>query len=296
MTMEINDANIETLRSCPICQGNDFVLYVKSNCWRIVRCSSCLLLFVNPRPTEESIKKLFENDYIDNEERVAKDFTSWRQANLKREAKIIRSICRNGGRLLDIGTASGAFLGEFINYPEWEVEGVEPSIYAAKKAAEYYHVPVYAGFLRDQGFDSESYDVITSLDTFYFHPNPREDLAEISRILKPGGYLAIELPSLQFRLLKNTGVLCKLIYGESARLNAGVHLFYYSRKTIGMLVAQFGFKEVACYPEQSPIYGSWFARAGNYLYYWITSMLYHVSSGKIVLAPKEFIVYRKVDQ
>ncbi|RMG35867.1 MAG: class I SAM-dependent methyltransferase [Methanobacteriota archaeon] len=288
--------DLEILNGCPVCSCNDIRPSIDSNGHHIVRCAGCDLLFVNPRPTEESIRQHFVDEYIGTDKRVTEDFTSWRQVSLRREADRIKRMLPQGGRLLDIGTASGAFLGEFINCPEWRVEGVEPSKYAAQKAAEHYHVPVYAGFLRDQKFEDSSFDVITSLDAFCFHPSPCEDIAEISRLLKPGGYLAIELPSLQFRLLKNTGIMCRLIYGESARLNAGVHLFYYSRKTLGLLVAQFGFKEVATYPEQSPLYGPWYMKAGNYLYYWLTSALYQVSSGKIALAPKEFFIYKKGGQ
>lgn len=286
----------ETLQECPCCKSTGFEDFVESNGYKVVMCRKCQLLFVNPRPSERSIKKMFVEDYIGSDERVTEDFTAWRRISLHREADKIKRWLPHGGRLLDIGTASGAFLGEFADDQEWEVEGVEPSRFAARAAAERYRVQVHAGFLRDLELPNYTFDVVVSLDAFYFHPDPRSDLEEIARLLKPNGLLAIEIPGLRFRLLKNTGWLCKMIYGVPARLNAGVHLFYYSRKTLGQMVQQFGFEEIAAYPEQSPVYGSWAARAGNWFYYQLTAALYKLSAGRLNLAPKEFLVYRKGDK
>lgn len=284
----------EYLSKCPICETTSFECFVESNGHTVVKCGSCGLLFVNPRPTENSIRQLFVEEYISSEERVSDDFTSWRQSSLHREANRIKRLLPRGGCLLDLGTASGAFLGEFAADSRWNVEGVEPSRFAAQAAGARYLVPVHHGFLRDQNFSSESFDVVASLDAFYFHPDPKADLKEIARILRPGGLLAIEIPGLNFRRLKNTGLLCRLLYGVPARLNAGVHLFYYSRKTLGQIVRQFGFEEIAAYPEQSPVYGSRFQRIGSSIYYMLTAALYKISAGRLSLVPKEFLVYRKV--
>ncbi len=285
---------LEKLSACPVCACVDMEPFVESNGSRIVRCKACRVLLVNPRPSEQAIKQLFVEEYIGSEERVAEDFTSWRQASLHREADRIKRMLPQGGRLLDLGTASGAFLGEFVAEKGWAVEGLEPSRYAAKAAAERYGVTVHCGFLRDQNLPENTYDVVASLDAFMFHPNPRADLQEIAKILRTDGLLAIEIPGLRFRLMKNTGWICRLIYGVPARLNAGVHLFYYSRETLGALVKQFGFEEVAAFPEQSPVYGPWYARLGNRLYFGLSAMIYNLSGGRLNLAPKEFIVFRRV--
>jgi hypothetical protein len=103
----------------------------------------------------------------------------------------------------------------------------------------------------------------------------------------------MEIPGLRFRLLKNTGILCRLLYGVPARLNAGVHLFYYSRQTLGRLLGKFGFVEIAHMPEQSPVYGPWYVRLGNALFYGVTAVLYRATGGAMNLAPKEFLIYQK---
>ncbi|MFC1706939.1 class I SAM-dependent methyltransferase [Planctomycetota bacterium] len=240
------------------------------------------------------MRNLFADEYIETEEQLEEHFTQWRLAALSREATCLRELCPEGGRLLDVGTASGTFLAQFAGYPHWQVEGVEPSRFAAERAAARHGVPVHAGFLQDQGFPSDSFDVVTSLDAFCLHSDPVADLAEISRVLRPRGLLGIEIPGLSLRLLKNSGLLARLRYGVSARLNAGVHLFYYSRQTLGALTAAHGFGEVLTRPEQSPVYGSAGLRLLNRLYFGVTSSLYRMTSGAgWVPIPKEFLVYRR---
>jgi len=281
---------------CVACSGASFTDFVESNNHQILRCCDCGLLLVSPRPSEGDIKKLFEDEYIGDENRVTFDFTAMRVESLRREVNRIKRLMPGGGRLLDVGTASGAFLACFCGDPNWKVEGLEPSKFGAKAAARMTGCVVHQGFLRDQGFAAEAFDVITSLDAFMFHPEPKMDLLEISRILRPGGLLAIEIPGLRFRLLKNKGFLCRLIYRVPVRLNAGVHLFYYTRRTLGMLVRQFGFEEVAVFPEQSPLYGSWYTKIGNWAYFGLTNVLYRISGGFLNVVPKEFIVYRKAEK
>lgn len=279
---------------CPVCGSEDRRFFGVSNSRSMVKCAVCGLLMVHPLPSQVEIRKLFENEYIEDDDRVAIDFTSIRMESLRREASAIKRLSPDGGRLLDVGTASGAFLTCFNGDSKWQVEGVEPSKFGARAAARITGRPVHVGFLREQNFPAESLDVVTSLDAFYFHLEPRADIAEMARILKPGGLLAIEIPGLRYRLLKNSGMLCRMIYGVPFRLNAGVHLFYYSRQTLGALVCQFGFEEFAALPEQSPLYGSWLARGANWLYFWASGLLYRVTLGHLNLAPKEFFVYRKV--
>lgn len=278
---------------CPVCGPEETSQYVVSNGYHIVTCCRCRILFVNPRPDSRETALHFAKDYITTIERVERDFISFRGAALRREANRIRKICEHGGRLLDIGSASGAFLFYFKGDPRWMIEGVEPSRVAAHYSREKLGLNVHEGYLADMQFRDGTFDVVTSLDTFMFHADPNGDLKEIARILKPGGIFAVDIPGLNFRLLKNTGPICQLLYGESARLNAGVHLYFYSRQTLSRLVEKHGFRLIAWYPEQGPVYGSLLMRGLNYAYFAVAALLYRCSVGWINLVPKEFLIFRK---
>ncbi len=251
------------------------------------------MLYVNPRRPSAELSGHFNEGYIGSTQRVEVDFISYREGSLKRAARRIRNLVPKGGRLLDVGAASGFFLACFSSDPAWQVEGMEPSPVAARYARETFGLKIHDGYLADQKFSPESFDVVTSLDTFYFHPFPNEDLRAISRILKPKGLVVMEIPGLNFRLMKNTGVICRLLYGVPARLNAGLHLYFYSRRTLSLLMEKHGFSRVASFPEQAPVYGSLARRFLNSLYFTLTGLLYNISGGYLNLAPKELIVFRK---
>lgn len=279
---------------CPICGPFPTSKFLSSNGFQIEQCRQCTLLYVNPRCNPQELAQHFREEYIADDERVQVEFVSYREASLAREAATIKELSPQGGRLLDVGTASGLFLTHFSKEANWKAEGVEPSSFAARYAREQFGLTIHEGFLNDQQFGDAIFDVVTSLDTFPLHPYPNEDLAEMGRILKMGGLLAIEIPGLTFRLLKNTGLISRLLYGEPVRLNAGIHLFYYSRETLVRLLSLHGFELVMVVPEQAPVYGSAFLRFLNGGFFTMSKMLAHLSFGKINVVPKEFCVFRKV--
>ena len=278
---------------CPVCGISNEEEFVVSNDYRIVKCNGCGLLYVNPRPTSSNMSKYFKEEYIKDDERVDRDFVSLREPSLRREAAAIRRLLPQGGRLLDVGAASGAFLANFIGQAAWQLEGVEPSSVAAQFAADRYGLKVHTGYLNDLKLETESYDVVTCLDTFYYLPYPNDDLKTIHRILKLGGLLACEIPGLRFRLMKNTGPICWLLYKVPARLNAGEHLFYYSAETLSHLLQAHGFSLIERHAEQSPVYGSSLTRFLNSSIFYATRVLSALSATAIHLVPKEYLIYRK---
>jgi len=292
MMNDTKSQDTEVFEFCPLCCGVDFELYHEDR-YPIVKCHQCDLIFVNPRPSFASIRKMFANEYIDTEARVEEHFVSFRKKSLAREAAILKGLLPGGGSLLDIGTASGEFLENFKQDQHWKITGVEPSKFAAEAARQRTGADIKTGFLDEQDLPDHSFDAITSLDTFCLHSFPDNDLQEMNRLLKPGGLLMIEIPGLNFRLLKNKGLLARLIYGDSKRLNAGVHLFYFNRKTLSAMVVKNGFKPLGAYPEQSPLYGNKLIRLLNDTYFNVSKTLYNASNGVFNIVPKELLIYQK---
>lgn len=290
----IKNELIETLNVCPSCTSKKIIIYLLEDKYPIEQCNSCKLLFVNPRPSEQSIKNFFSNEYIQDNKRIEIDFVSYRKESLAREATIVKKYLPDGGKLLDLGTASGVFLENFSKCKEWDVSGIEPSIFSANMARKRTSAAIYTGFIDEQNFNDESFDVITSLDTFYFHSYPNKDLNHITRILKPGGLFVIEIPGLNFRLIKNTGLLSKIIYRKKSRLNAGVHLFYYNRRTLSALMKRHDLTLISSYAESSPNYGNGFVRLLNKSYYLFSKIIYLLTNCKVNFIPKEVFVYKKV--
>lgn len=279
--------------NCPGCDASKATDFISSNGYQIVKCVNCELLYVSMRMKACELSRYFSDFYITDNARAQRDFVSIREVSLRRESRIIKSLYPGGARILDVGSATGAFLNHFSGDASWRAEGVEPSRLAAEYARTKFGLNIHNGFLKEAELETGSFDVITSLDSFPLHPNPDEDVAEIFRLLKPGGRFAIEIPGLKFRLMKNTGPVCRVLYGKPVSLNAGIHLCYYSRKTLSLLMAKHGFTLESCHPEQSPLLKSPFLRFLNHAYFYATATLYKLSSGKIDLVSKEFLIYLK---
>jgi 2-polyprenyl-3-methyl-5-hydroxy-6-metoxy-1,4-benzoquinol methylase len=133
------------------------------------------------------------------------------------------------GQLLDLGCYCGLLL-DLARARGWDATGVEPEETARRYAAEHLGLNVFSGTLDQAAFPLDSFDVIVSLQVFEHLLDPRENLDQITRVLKPGGLLVIEVPgidNLGFRLL-----------GRWHRHFARHHLLFFSTQTLTHLLTE----------------------------------------------------------
>ncbi|MEQ9411233.1 MAG: class I SAM-dependent methyltransferase [Fuerstiella sp.] len=280
---------------CPVCGPADHQPVGQCHNHPVVRCATCSLMFVGEcRPVEDT-EEFFRSQHVEATETTELHYVSFRKESLQREAVVVRRLLPAGGRLLDVGTASGYFLKEFADRSGWDVEGVEPSAVSTRFACEKFGLNVRQGYLAEQRYDSASFDVVSSLDAFNCHRTPNEDLSEIHRILKPGGLFAIEIPGQSYRMLTGSGLLCRVLFGCWLRLNAGVNFYFYDTKSLISMASRAGFRLVESHPEAMPSHGRLPARLTKAAYFQMTSLLYRLTRGRIHYAPKEFLIFRKAD-
>ena len=77
----------------------------------------------------------------------------------------------------------------------WQVHGVEPNQSAADYAHRVLDLAVHAGTLEEAAYDDDMFDVVRLWDVFEHVIDPKGTLAEIARVLKPGGLLVMSLPN-----------------------------------------------------------------------------------------------------
>jgi SAM-dependent methyltransferase len=179
--------------TCPICGPTPAEPIGNSNNLPIVRCCGCDLVFVAENIPLDCTQEFFRDEHIRDSDATRINYVNYRQKSLMRDAARIRRLVPQGGRLLDVGTASGFFLKQFQVQCTWQVEGVEPSRVSADFARREFELKIHDGFLSDQKFLDAAFDAVCSLDTFECHQQPREDMQELYRIVAPGRLLALEI-------------------------------------------------------------------------------------------------------
>jgi len=204
---------------------------------------------VHPGHTTKSCPDLYGEDYFKG--KVYKNYIGERHYRLQlfqRKFSLIKRHIPKGGKLLDVGCATGLFLevAERIGY---EVFGVEISNYAAGRVTETLRSNVFMGELEKARFSDEYFDIVAMWDTLEHLPRPLEDLQEVNRILKTGGVIIIET--------LNVACLNAKILGPKWPLYAPPHhLFYFSLDTLSKLLLKGGFDIFEVEPIQtySPIH------------------------------------------
>jgi len=118
--------------NCLLCGSDDAEVFVRGDgAEQIVRCRWDGLLYLNPRPKADWIRE-FHSHYVrtDNLEM----FDRLRRRALAREAEAIQAL-KAGGKLLDVGCASGTFFENFSR-SNWQFFGVETSPVGAQLARQ----------------------------------------------------------------------------------------------------------------------------------------------------------------
>jgi len=276
---------------CIICGDERLVKRLKPFGGALVRCTECGLVFRNPRPSYETIKEYYKEDYsnIFCEEKIK----SYREGIFLRFlAKAIKG--KVGGRLLDVGCGYGAFL-KLAKDQGWEVYGVELSPDACQYTRKNFSLNVFCGDLKEASFPKNHFDVVTLWNVLDHTTNPSEQLLETKRILKDNGLIFIRLPNFLFqKKSRRIGeVFDKLFLGHtnlSPRISVS-HLYAFTPCSITNLLESIRFPifRVRNAPPAKgdpykvfPFLGD---RPMNWIknsYFIISELLYHFSMGKIL--------------
>jgi SAM-dependent methyltransferase len=227
--------------ACALCESTSHLFVGSHNGFQIVRCAGCGFVFVNPRPTEESLAGLYssleQNPYASD---------AYEPLEYERPVllKILQEIQKyvSSGRLLEVGCARGDFL-RIAKALGFSVAGCD--IFGGSKPVLDGAV-FYDGPLKVAKLPANTYDLVVIRNTLEHLFDPRSELEEIRRILKPSGYIYWKVPNIHFE----RGLPCRLVFGKANAFEAPYHLNHFSPRTLKLLLKRTGLEFVSWYVEQ----------------------------------------------
>lgn len=232
--------------ACPLCGAEHFRPVHALADWqhglegefRLVHCQVCGVRYLNPRPDVVELAHYYPADYEPYRREALSDGPWWRRAarlyGLDKRCRAVTAFV-SGGRLLDVGCASGDFLARMHRYGGWEVVGIEPDARAAALARECYGLSIHVGRLDEVEFPSACFDVVTLWDVLEHLPRPGASLERIARWLRPGGWLILRTPDASSPYARAWGRYW-------AGWDAPRHLVVYDRATLAEQLRQSGFR------------------------------------------------------
>jgi len=216
---------------------------------RFLECPCCGLVFRDGLDAPEEAareRRYYEDDYF---RELAWDQLEGFRDGIYREAldRIEGQVGR--GRLLDVGCGEGMFLCEAAARG-WMTWGTELSPYAARYASTALGREIFCGELYDASFPQEFFDVVTLWHVLEHVREPARYLAEIRRVIRPGGLLVIAVPNVDDLLMQ---AAYRIVRGRPLRLfskeDREIHLYHFSARTIGMYLERFGFSAIRIGPD-----------------------------------------------
>jgi 2-polyprenyl-3-methyl-5-hydroxy-6-metoxy-1,4-benzoquinol methylase len=200
----------EDVPFCPVCgdsqhrpfaEGFDYELLTCQNPWRLVECSACSHVWLNPRPAVSELPVIYPATYyaynygnINAVARKSKEFLDQRKI-----AKITRGCLQPPRTYLDVGCGDGRFLRvmERLGVPRSGLYGLEldPAVVDGLRAQGYNGVfcerVETVSSLPENGID-----LVTMFHVIEHVDDPGAVVRQIGRLLSPGGIFALETPNL----------------------------------------------------------------------------------------------------
>jgi SAM-dependent methyltransferase len=258
---------------CPVCNyianyeysGRDLMYDLRVR-YDYFECPACTCVFQHPMPDMAKIATFYPDDYmVFDQEKRTRDIGPLRLALMRRMrgydhlpaalpyrllAAMISPLQQmttpaweGGGRMLDVGCGNGRFLTSMRTFG-WVVEGVEFSE-AGVKAARMSDLQVHHGDLASAKFPDGSFDLITARHVIEHIPEPHPFMAELARVLRPGGRLVIETPC--------SNALGRQWFNTHWYANdVPRHLFLFSPSNLERLGASHGLRKTALLIETTP--------------------------------------------
>ncbi len=238
---------------CVSCGQNLWSTLLPSNGrWGVGQCGACGLRRLEETETRATAGDEYEKVDLSSYRAALSAFRNKSSLRLLAELEILTP----GRRLLDVGCGFAWFL-ETSRKRGWKAAGMDPSPRAVADGAGK-GLDIRLGTFPEACPTDETYDIIAFMDVLEHLPNPGDVLQEVSRRLRPGGFVAIKLPNQGGPLYRLALGMARLVRG---RFRSPVerlyqlqfpypHLYYYGVLSLTTLLRRNGFNVARMYEEE----------------------------------------------
>lgn len=217
---------------CPVCGGASFSHLFDKQQQAFVECDECSLVLINPRPAYSQIVEIYQDSY--SRRYVHKERSKMRRAH-HRVRQLRKYVC--GGRWLDIGCSAG-FILEAARHAGFEVYGVDVDPTGIEFCRLAFGLRnLHQGIVESAAYPHAFFDVITLYDVLEHVYDLNLTLAELTRVLAPGGTIEISTPDLAHWRRPHPLESWNAVMPSK-------HLYYFSIDTLARLVERHGLRVV----------------------------------------------------
>lgn len=264
---------------CPVCGAGEVQVFSTE----MKRCPACGLVW--------TLEK-YSGTPVYEEGREEDIYGEGKKALFRNCLRALAGKFPSRGRLLDIGAAYGAFM-RMAKAEGWNAEGVEidPKMSAAASASG---LKVYNKPLEDLALPSVCYEAVTVFEVLCLMNDPFRAVAELHRVLKPGGYFYTR----EFNGAFHMALEGRLVFKLLGLRPAVTHNFNFTAESLRRMLASAGFRNIKI-RNSPPTTGDPYGTGGKLgtaltglakvLYYYMAQALYFVSFGRL-FAGSSFIV------
>lgn len=201
----------------------------------VVKCGSCGMVYMEPRPDDESLMGFYPREYWGGRVDGAGELVRAVEERLKEGYKLraVGIAGLTGGRVLDIGCGRGEFIA-LLAARGFDTAGLEPGEEAARRGREA-GLNIMHGGVGSVTIPDANFDAVTMWHVLEHMPQPLAALSEVKNMLRPGGRLIVALPDF--------GGWQATRYGSGwFGIDAPRHLSHFTRETFTAMAGKAGFR------------------------------------------------------
>lgn len=239
----------------------------------VLRCEHCGLAHTSPFPDAKKLRGYYSSSYYgDGNQRKFRGPVEWfvQCENRSRVRRLLKHNERDPSnprplRVLDIGCGRAGFL-KILCSREIACFGLDIPGFPLPPPGP--NLDFLSGVADQLSFEDDAFDAVSIWHVLEHVEQPASVLSEISRVLKPGGVLALAVP--------NFGSLQARAFGRHwFHLDLPRHLYHFTRPVLTAMLRDVGFELLSLSTQsiQQNLFG--FVQSGlNYIFHGAPNRLY----------------------